>query len=77
MPKKTEKGDFSTSILSQNSKKMFPLKAGPFGGEKFRKVAQCRKKLKGDHLVSTDNVCYAEKKGKTFLVQLARPNGSI
>ena len=47
MPKKTERGDlwdFSTSILSQNIKK---LKGGPFGEKKNRKkVSQCRKKLK-------------------------------
>ena len=50
MPKKTERGtlwDFSTSVLSENSKKM---KRGPFEGKKNRKkVAQCRKKLKESH----------------------------
>ena len=30
----------------------------------------------GDPLVSPGIVCYAEK-GETFLVQFARPNGSI
>ena len=49
MPKKTERGalwDFSTSILSQNIKKM---QGGPFGEKNFSKknVSQCRKKMKG------------------------------
>ena len=34
-------------------------------------------KLKGDPLVSRDNVCYAEKKGKTILVQFYGPTGAI
>ena len=52
--------DFSTSILSQNSKK---LKGGPFGGKNFpKKVSECRKNWKGGPLVSPGNVCYAEKK---------------
>ena len=69
MPKKTERGtfwDFSTSILSQNSKKM---KGGPFGGKNFpeKKVLQCRKKMeRGDPLVSPGMVCYAGKQEKPF-----------
>ena len=68
MPKKTEKGDlwdFSTSILSQNIKKM---QAGPFGENFFfrKKASQCRKKIKGDPLVSPGMVCYAEKQEKPF-----------
>ena len=63
---KTERGtywDFSTSILSQNSKK---IEGGPLGNFFAGKiVSQCRKKLKGG------------KTGKTFLVQFARPNGAI
>ena len=59
MPKKL-KGrtlwDFSTSILLQNSKK---LKGDPFVGKIFfwKKVAQCRKNLKGGPLVSSGIVC--------------------
>ena len=69
MPKKTERGtlwDFSTSILSQNIKKM---QGGPFV-EKFffeKKVSQCRKKNeRGESLVSPGMVCYAEKQEKPF-----------
>ena len=77
MPKKL-KGrilwDFSTSILSQNSKK---IEGGPFGGKNFsKKVAQCRKNWKGDPLVSPGNVCYAEK-SKNLLVQFPGPTGAI
>ena len=75
MPKKTERGtlwDFSTSILSQNSKK---LKGDPL--EKYffpKKVSQCQKKLKGG-LARYGMLC--GKTGKTFLVQFARPNSAI
>ena len=58
--------DFSTSILSQNIKKM---QGGPFG-EKFffrKKVSQCRKKNeRGESLVLPGMVCYAEKQEKPF-----------
>ena len=63
--KKTERGtlsDFSTSILSQNIKK---LKGRPFGEPFFiEKVSLCLKGGKterGDSLVSPGMVCYAEK----------------
>ena len=64
---KTKRGtlwDFSTSIVSQNIKK---LKEGPLGKTFFsKKVSQCRKKLKGGPLVSPGIVCYAEKEEKPF-----------
>ena len=57
-------GGFSTSILSQNSKK---LKGGPFRGNFFRKkVSQCRKNERGDPLVSPGMVRYAEKQENPF-----------
>ena len=69
-PKKTERAkgtlwDFSTSILSQNIKKM---QGGSFGEKYFskKKVSQCRQKWKGDPLVSPGMVCYAEKQEKPF-----------
>ena len=76
MPKKTDRGalwDFSTSILPQNIKK---LKGGPFG-EKFvrKKVSQSRKKTERGTL-SRYGMLHG-KRGKTFLVQFARPNESI
>ena len=77
MPKKLKGGtlwDFSTSILSQNSKK---IEGGPFGGKKFRKkVAQYRKKLKGrpDPLVSSGIVLYGERR-KNLLGSVLRANG--
>ena len=52
--------DFSTSILSQNSKKNGEA---PFGEKKFRKVSQCRKKIER---VSPGMVCYAGKQEKPF-----------
>ena len=70
--KKTERGgalwDFSTSILSQNIKKM---QGGPFEEKKFRrkkfrkKCLAVPKKMKGS-LVSPGMVCYAEKQEKPF-----------
>ena len=57
MPKKTERGtvwDFSTSILSQNSKKL----KGSLWGIFSENVSQWRKKLKGGRLVSSGIVCY-------------------
>ena len=44
------------------------IEGGPFG-EKFsseKKVSQCRKKMKGDPLVSPGRVCYAGKQEKPF-----------
>ena len=56
--------NFSTSILSQNSKKM---KGDPLGKFFFRKkVSQCRKNERGESLVSPGMVCYAEKQEKPF-----------
>ena len=57
---------FSTSILSQNIKK---LKGDPLGKIFFRKkVSQCRKKTERglDPLVSPGMVCYAGKQEKPF-----------
>ena len=59
-------GGFSTSILSQNSKK---IEGGALWGKKFsrKKVSQCRKKIgKGDPLVLPGMVCYAGKQEKPF-----------
>ena len=58
--------DFSTSILSENIKKM---QGNPLGKNFFfeKKVSQCRKKYeRGDTLVSPGMVCYAEKQEKPF-----------
>ena len=57
--------DFSTSILSQNIKKM---QGGPFG-EKFffeKKSRSAEKNERGESLVSPGMVCYAEKQEKPF-----------
>ena len=64
MPKKTERGalwDFSTSILSQNIKKM--------QGTRWGKISEknvSQKIERGDTLVMAGMVCYAEKQGKPF-----------
>ena len=68
MPKKTERGtiwDFSTSILSQNIKKM---QGGPFGENFFskKKSRSAEKNERGESLVSPSMVCYAEKQEKPF-----------
>ena len=67
MPKKLKRGtlwDFSTSILSQNIKKM---QAGPFGEKNSEKMSRSAKKIeRGDPLVLPGMVCYAEKQGKPF-----------
>ena len=50
--------DFSTSILSQNSKKM---KRGILWEKiSWKKVSQCWANWKGDPFVSSGNVCYEE-----------------
>ena len=54
--------DFSTSILSQNIKKL----EGDILGIFFRKKCHNAKKLKRDPLVSPGTVCYAEKEKKPF-----------
>ena len=52
--------DFSTSILSQNIKKM---QGGPFGENFFskKKSRSAEKNERGESLVSPGMVCYAEK----------------
>ena len=58
--------DFSTSILSQNIKKM---QGGPFGEFFFeKKVSQCRKKMKGGVFGLARYGILRGKTGKTFLV---------
>ena len=78
MPKKTERGtlwDFSTSIPSQNIKK---LKGDPLGKNLFfEKKSQCRKKLKGGLFCLSRYGMSRGKKGKTFMVQFAGSNDSI
>ena len=68
-------GGLSTSILSQNIKK---LKGDPLG--KFfsgKKVSQCRKNWKGGPFGLAWYCMLRGKRAKTFLVQFARPNGAI
>ena len=57
--------DFSTSILSQNIKKM---QGGPFGGKFFfeKKSRSAEKNERGESLVSPGMVCYTEKQEKPF-----------
>ena len=57
--------DFSTSILSQNIKKM---QGDPLGKNFLRKksLAVPKKNERGDPLVSPGMVCYAEKQEKPF-----------
>ena len=77
MPKKLKGGtlwDFSTSILSQNSKKT--AKRGYPLGKKFseKKSRSAEKNLKGG---LARYGMLRGKTGETFLVQFARPNGAI
>ena len=55
--------DFSTSILSQNSKK---IEGGTLWGKNFRSLAVPKKNERGDPLVSPGMVCYARKQEKPF-----------
>ena len=66
MLKKTERGtlwDFSTSILSQNIKKM---QGDPLGKKFFEKKSRSVEKNERVFLVSPGMVCYAEKQEKLF-----------
>ena len=67
--------DFSTSILSQNIKKM---QGGPFG-EKFfeKKSLAVPKKWKGGVFGLARYGMLRGKTEKTFLVQFARPNSAF
>ena len=65
--------DFSTSILSQNIKKLEGDILGIFFS---KKVSQCQKIEKGPFSLS--RYCMLRgKREKTILVQFARPNDSI
>ena len=67
--------DFSTSILSQNIKKM---QGGPFREKNFsKKSLAVPKKMKGGPFGLARYGMLRGKTGKTFLVQFARPNGAI
>ena len=73
MPKKTER-DFSTSIC-KTSKKM---QGGPFGKIFFRKKSLAvPKKMKGGVFGLARYGMLRGKRGKTFLVQFARPNSAF
>ena len=67
---------FSTSILSQNIKKM---QGGPFEEKKFRKkyLAVPKKNWKGGIFGLARYGMLRGKTGKTILAQFARPNGAI
>ena len=72
--KKTER-DFSTSILSQNIKN---LNGGPFGEILFpKKSLTMPKKIERGHFNLSRYGMLRGKRGKTFLVQFARPKDSI
>ena len=68
MPKKTERGDplgfFNIHSVAKHQNKCRGDPLGKFFFEK--KVSQCRKKWKGESLVSPGMVCYAEKQEKPF-----------
>ena len=67
---------FSTSILSQNVKK---LKGRRFGEKNFpkKKSHNAEKRLKGGPFGLARYGMLRGKTGKTFLVQLSRPNSAI
>ena len=67
--------DFSTSILSQNIKK---IQTGLFGEKKIPKKSLAGpKKLNGGAFGLARYGMLRGKTGKTFLVQFARPNSAI
>ena len=60
MPKNTERGtlwNFSTTILSQNSKN---IEGGPLGIFSEKKSRNAEKTEKGDALISSGIVCYGK-----------------
>ena len=77
MPKKLKKGPLGFFIIHSVAK-LQKNKGGHFGGKKFeKKLHSAEKTERGDLLVSPVFVCYAGKKGKTFLVQFTGPPGTI
>ena len=76
MPKKLKGGPlgiFNIHSVAKHQK----IEGGPFGEIFFRKkVSHCRKKLKGLFSLSRYGILRG-KRGKTILVQFARPNDSI
>ena len=68
-------GFFNIHSVAKHQK----IEGGPFLGKIFcrKKVAQCRKKLEGGLLSISRYGMLRGKRGKTFVVQFARPNDSI
>ena len=54
--------DFLTSIVAKHQK----IERGPFEETNSKKVSQCQKTARGDSLVSSGILCYAEKQEKRF-----------
>ena len=78
MPKKTERGTlwvFSTSIMSQNIKKM--QGGPPLGKIFFRKESLAVPKKMNEGSLWSRPGMLRRKTGKTFLVQFARPNSAF
>ena len=76
MPKKTERGDLSGFLNIHSVAKQQKIKGGPFGGIVFEKSLTMPKKLKGGLFSLSRYGLLRGKRGKTFLVQFARPNDS-
>ena len=76
---KTERGDplgfFNIHSVAKHQKNA----GGTLWEKNFSKksLAVPKKNERGEPLVSPGMVCYAEKQGKTFLVQFARPNSAM
>ena len=78
MPKKTERGDPLGFSNIHSDAKHQKIEGGPLGEKRFsKKVSQCQKKLKGGPFGLARYGLLRGKTGKTFLVQLAKPNGAI
>ena len=78
MPKKLKGGPFGIFQHPFCRKTSEKMQRGPFGEKNSEKnVSQCRKKLKGGLFGLARYGMLRGKKGKTILVQFARPNGAI
>ena len=77
MPKKLKGGPFGI-FQHPSVAKHQKIEGGPFWEKTFsKKVSQWRKKLKGGPFSLSRYCMLRGKRGKTFLVQFARPNDAF
>ena len=77
MPEKTEKGDYLWFFNIHSVAKHQKIEGRSFGKFLFEKSLTMPKKLKGGPFSLSRYGMLRGKRGKTFLVQFARPNDSM